>query len=199
MSRTLVRLLAPIAALAVALGGVAVTAVPASAASCGTSFAGFGDSMSQTYKNCWGNAWVTPAYTKNGGALNFFAHECTLAGNGETVTWNHPYTISGATYTTVFCTDFAINEIWFYDGGAPPCWTKFSPTSPQGGPMSHSYGNCGSHTYVAPAYHQAGTWHVDNSMYYPVEEHTRIEWRYSSTVANANYTTVFSVFTPNLT
>jgi hypothetical protein len=198
MHRFLARLFATAVLSATALVGASVTAAPASAADCGTTFAGFGGSMSQTYKSCGGDAWVAPAYS-TGGAMNFFSNECRLVKHLRSVTWNHPYTIQGATYTTVFCTDFPIFDINYYSGGSLGCWTSFSPTAPQGGPMNHYYGNCSPGVAVTPAYHGGGNWHMDNSATSWVDRNETIEWRYSSTATNVNYTTVFAVFLPDLT
>lgn len=116
MKRNLARLLAA-AAFATSVTAVGtLAAAPASAAACGTTFAGFDGTMTQTYTNCWGNAWVSPAYTTSGGAMTFFPGECRLARGGAAVSWNHPYTLPGAGYTTVFCTDFPIVSFTYYYG-----------------------------------------------------------------------------------
>ncbi|MGH3656398.1 MAG: hypothetical protein ACRDUA_07045 [Micromonosporaceae bacterium] len=199
------KLLPRLAALAilsiVAVAGMSVASPsPASAAECGTTFAGFNGQMTQTYKNCWGGAWVTSAYQKSGGALHYFDNECRPAANGSTVTWEHPYTVSGATYTTVFCAPFAIYEAPVYSGGSLPCWTTFSPTSPQGGPMSHFYGNCGDYAAVAPAYrYPGGSWYIDDGWSLGLWPGQTVEWRYTGTEQNVNYTTVFAIYEPNLT
>lgn len=199
MHRVLARLLAAVVVAAAAIVGGSVAATPAAAADCGTSFAGFNGSVTQTYKSCWGNARVAPAYRTSSGAMHFFFEECKSVTHMGTVSWGHPYTLAGATYTTVFCSDFPIYEINLYRGGSLPPWTTFIPSSPQGRAMDHYYNNASnSGVWVVPAYHRSGTWYMDDTAAGMLYGWEAIRWRYSSTVTNVSYTTVFGVYVPDL-
>ena len=200
MRRHVTRLLAVAALCLASLTGVSfATASPASAADCGTTFSGFGGTMTQTYKSCWGSALVTPAYRVNGGALHVFAGECLPVGHYGEVSWTHPTIIPNATYTTVFCEPFPIDGLDRYYAYPSDCWTDFVPDSPQGRPMDHYYHNCAAATEIAPAYfYPGGSWYVGTYDSVTVGHLETIRWHYSSTKTNVNYTTVFAVRYPNL-
>ena len=181
-----------IAVITAAATFTGISAQPASAMPCWTSFnppAPGGAPMTQTYLNCNPFAVSVINVSRDAGGQIFAGNNCRYVYADTFTSWNYHITNINTNYYTALCLAGAAT-------GAPgaanaPCFTTFAPGAPNGGPMTQHYRNCNGSTYaVAPAYTDAsGQITVLTDLCQYVEPGASWKWNFQSTAVGVNYST----------
>lgn len=75
---------------------------------------------------------------------------------------------------------------------ALPCFTSFSPSAPQGGPMDHRYKNCNAFTIRVTTGYQSTTGQITafENFARTLPPQGEVVWHYDATLRNVNYHTI---------